>query len=270
MFLQMIPDLGAGLAQGGPAAAAPFDLLDYMTENATALFDFGDTNYITKDVSNNVTAIANKLALDVQLIQNAGTAAVWSADCKGTGIAGCDFASSRYHSRDEADDADVNISSLVAAGTFVIGVAYFADSGIATSGKAHGTIISTEGANNHLGMVVSDTTGTIVHHNHARVASLDAIYNEVTTVLSTLKVILFKKTGGQMYTSVDGGAWSTPTAGGDLQSVALQLHVGTSGISPGFQYFDGGLFKLFFMNAVPSDLDDQLANIDEAMRADAA
>jgi hypothetical protein len=70
-----------------------------------------------------------------------------------------------------------------------------------------------------------------------------------------------------MFTSVDGGAWNTATAGGDLQSVALQLYVGTSGISPGFQYFDGGLFKMFFSKTIPADLDDQLANIDTAMRA---
>lgn len=267
MRMGMTMGMGARPRIAQVEAAAPFDLLTYLEdESATAFFDFGDTNFITKDGSNNVTAMANKLALDIQLLQNGGTAGVWSADCKGTGVGGVDFALSRYHARNEADSADVVMSSLITASTFLIGVAYYADAGIATSGKAHGTILSTEGVNNHVGMVVSDTTGTIVHHNHARVDSLDAIYNEVTVALSTLNVVLFKKTGGQMYTSVNGGAWSTPTAGGDVSVVTTQLWVGTSGISPGFQYFNGGIFKMFFSKTIPADLDAQLANIDAAMR----
>lgn len=265
--MRMGMTMGMGSTPPAVVAATPFDLLTYLEdENATAFFDFGDTDFITKDGSHNVTAMANKLALDVQLVQNGGTAGVWSANCKSTGVGGVDFASSRYHARNEADSADVVMSSLITASTFLIGVAYYADAGIATSGKAHGTILSTEGTNNHVGMVVSDTTGTIVHHNHARVVSLDAIYNEVTVALSTLNVVLFKKTGGQMYTSVNGGAWSTPTAGGDMENVTTQLWVGTSGISPGFQYFNGGIFKMFFSKTIPADLDDQLENIDAAMR----
>lgn len=270
MQMSMQMNLGAG-QQPVIAAAAEFDLLTYLEdESATAFFDFGDTDFITKDGSNNVTAMANKLALDCQLVQNNGTAGVWSANCKGTGVAGVDFASSRYHSRNEANDADVNMSSLVTASTFLIGASFYADTGLALTGRAFGSIISTEPTNNQIGMTVTNDSGPIAVYNQARVASLDSIYNGATVALSTLHTVLFKKTGGQMYTSVDGGAWTTPTAGGDVQSLAVQLHVGTCGISVGFQYFDGGIFKLFFSKTIPADLDDQLENIDAAMRADAA